>query len=169
MSEIELRSVQEGELESLHKMQVESFMPLYEKYHDEGNPAIETLERVKKRADRPNRQYYFIIQDGNRVGAINLGHNDPDIWCYCIDKADTPNAMLSYCVFDESSWNKGIATDATLLFLEEIKNKFNLESIGAFTYSDNLASIKVLEKSGFELIEAFEEEGRESKYFQRNF
>ena len=72
-------------------------------------------------------------------------------------------------MFDESSWNKGIATDATLLFLEEIKNKFNLESIGAFTYSDNLASIKVLEKSGFELIEAFEEEGRESKYFQRNF
>ena len=101
-----------------------------------------------------------ILADGKYVG---------DIWCYCIDKADTPNAMLSYCVFDESSWNKGIATDATLLFLEEIKNKFNLESIGAFTYSDNLASIKVLEKSGFELIEAFEEEGRESKYFQRNF
>ena len=101
-----------------------------------------------------------ILADGTYVG---------DIWCYCIDKTDTPNAMLSYCVFDESSWNKGIATDATLLFLEEIKNKFNLESIGAFTYSDNLASIKVLEKSGFELIEAFEEEGRESKYFQRNF
>ena len=101
-----------------------------------------------------------ILADGKYVG---------DIWCYCIDKADTPNAMLSYCVFDESSWNKCIATDATLLFLEEIKNKFNLESIGAFTYSDNLASIKVLEKSGFELIEAFEEEGRESKYFQRNF
>ena len=101
-----------------------------------------------------------ILADGKYVG---------NIWCYCIDKADTPNAMLSYCVFDESSWNKGIATDATLLFLEEIKNKFNLESIGAFTYSDNLASIRVLEKSGFELIEAFEEEGRESKYFQRNF
>ena len=101
-----------------------------------------------------------ILADGKYVG---------DIWCYCIDKADTPNAMLSYCVFDESSWNKGIATDATLLFLEEIRNKFNLESIGAFTYSDNLASIKVLEKSGFELIEAFEEEDRESKYFQRNF
>ena len=101
-----------------------------------------------------------ILVDGRYVG---------DIWCYCIDKTDTPNAMLSYCVFDESSWNKGIATDATLLFLEEIKNKFDLASVGAFTYSDNLASIKVLEKSGFELIEVFEEEGRESKYFQRNF
>lgn len=101
-----------------------------------------------------------ILADGNYVG---------DIWCYCIDKTDTPNAMLSYCVFNESSWNKGIATDASLLFLEEIKEKFNLESIGAFTYSDNLASIKVLEKVGFDLVESFEEDGRESKYFQRNY
>ena len=101
-----------------------------------------------------------ILADGKYVG---------DIWCYCIDKIDTPNAMLSYCVFDKSSWNKGIATDASLLFLEEIKEKFNLESIGAFTYSDNLASIKVLEKVGFDLVESFEEDGRESKYFQRNY
>ena len=101
-----------------------------------------------------------ILADGKYVG---------DIWCYCIDKTDTPNAMLSYCVFDKSSWNKGIATDASLLFLEEIKEKFNLESIGAFTYSDNLASIKVLEKVGFDLVESFEEDGRESKYFQRNY
>lgn len=101
-----------------------------------------------------------ILADGKYVG---------DIWCYCIDKTDTPNAMLSYCVFDKSSWNKGIATDASLLFLEEIKEKYNLESIGAFTYSDNLASIKVLEKVGFDLVESFEEDGRESKYFQRNY
>lgn len=78
MGEIELKPVQDSELALLHKMQVESFMPLYEKYHDEGSPAIETLDRVIKRAQRPNRQYYFIIKDGNKVGAINLGHNDPD-------------------------------------------------------------------------------------------
>ena len=78
MGEIELKPVQDSELALLHKMQVESFMPLYEKYHDEGNPAIETLDRIKKRAQRPNRKYYFIIQDGIKVGAINLGHNDPD-------------------------------------------------------------------------------------------
>lgn len=78
MEKIELKPVREDEIELLHKMQVESFMPLYEKYHDAGNPAIETMDRVKKRAQRPNRQYYFIIHDGNMVGAINLGHNDPD-------------------------------------------------------------------------------------------
>lgn len=25
-----------------------------------------------------------------------------NVWCYCIDKGETPNAMLSYCVFDTS-------------------------------------------------------------------
>ena len=53
-------------------------MPLYEKYHDEGSPAIESFERVKGRFERPNRKYYFIIKDGARVGAINIGHNDPE-------------------------------------------------------------------------------------------
>lgn len=72
MGKIELKPVQDNELALLHKMQVESFMPLYEKYHDEGSPAIETLDRVQKRAQRSNRQYYFIINDGNKVGAINL-------------------------------------------------------------------------------------------------
>ena len=52
-----------------------------------------------------------ILADGKYVG---------DIWCYCIDKTDMPNAMLSYCVFDESSWNKGIATDASSIIFQDI-------------------------------------------------
>ena len=75
---IKLEEVQTDELPQVHKMQVESFMPLYEKYHDEGSPAIESLERIQKRAERPNRKYYFIVYNGARVGVINLGHNDPD-------------------------------------------------------------------------------------------
>ncbi len=75
---IKLDAVRPEELPILRDMQIESFMPLYEKYHDEGSPALESLERIKKRAERPNRSYYFILKDGVRVGAINLGHNDPD-------------------------------------------------------------------------------------------
>ena len=48
MKKIELKPAQDNELTLLHRMQVESFMPLYEKYHDEGNPAIEKLYRIKK-------------------------------------------------------------------------------------------------------------------------
>ena len=78
VSRIKLEEVREDELPQLYQMQIKSFMPLYDKYHDEGSPAIETLERVRLRAERPNRKYYFIVKDGARVGAINLGHNDPE-------------------------------------------------------------------------------------------
>ena len=76
--EVELVPVKEDELELLHKMQIESFMPLYEKYHDDGSPAIESIERIRRRAAVINRQYYFIVKDGVRVGVINIGHNDPN-------------------------------------------------------------------------------------------
>ena len=92
-----------------------------------------------------------------------------DVWCYCIDKIETPNAMLSYCVFDTSYWNKGIATAAVSLFLSEIAKKFTLSTIGAFTFSDNYASIKVLINNGFTLVEEFCEDGRMSQYLQYAF
>nr|MCR4721789.1 GNAT family N-acetyltransferase [Lachnospiraceae bacterium] len=78
MNRMKLEEVREDELPQLLEMQVKSFMPLYEKYHDDGSPAIESLERIKKRAAIPNRKYYFVVKDGARVGVINVGHNDPD-------------------------------------------------------------------------------------------
>ena len=48
------------------------------KYHDDGSPAIEPIERVKRRFAVENRKYYFIMKDGARDGAINIGHNDPN-------------------------------------------------------------------------------------------
>ena len=78
MRRIKLREVTEEEIPELYDMQVKSFMPLYEKYHDDGSPAIEPIERVKRRFAVENRKYYFIMKDGARVGAINIGHNDPN-------------------------------------------------------------------------------------------
>ena len=101
-----------------------------------------------------------IWADGQYVG---------DIWCYCINKTEEPNAMLSYCIFEGKLWGKGIATSAVRLFLQEIHDRFQLQSVGAFTFSDNEASIRVLEKTGFSPMETFVEDGRESKYFQISF
>lgn len=77
------------------------------------------------------------------------------------------NAMISYCIFDKVYWRKGIATEALRMFLAEIVEKFGLKSVGAFTYSANESSIKVLLKNGFIDAETFVEDGIESKYFQR--
>ena len=78
------------------------------------------------------------------------GHYIGDVWCYCIDYDDTPNAMISYCIFQTEYWNQGIATEA----------------VGAFTYGDNSPSIRVLEKCGFHRMEEFTEDGRLSYYFE---
>ena len=50
MNRVKLEGVREDEIEQLYDMQIKSFMSLYEKYHDEGSPAIESIERVRDRA-----------------------------------------------------------------------------------------------------------------------
>lgn len=98
-----------------------------------------------------------IFVDGRYVG---------DVWCYCIDPEDEPNCMISFCIFEPDFWSKGIATAAVKMFIEEISGKYNIKTIGAFTYAHNYASLKVLEKNGFSVMEAFEEDGVLSKYLQ---
>lgn len=98
-----------------------------------------------------------ILADGQYVG---------DIWCYCIDEQEEKSAMLSYCIFEKSLWNKGIVTQAAEQFLREIFERYSIEKIGAFTYSANTASIRVLEKLGFDFVEEWEEDGVLSRYFE---
>ena len=99
MNRVFLEEVRDEELELVHKMQIESFMPLYEKYHDEGSPAIESFDRIKARAAVANRKYYFIVKDGARVGVINLGNNDPN---------EKEVSFISPLFILPKYWNQGI-------------------------------------------------------------
>ena len=98
-----------------------------------------------------------ILADGRYVG---------DVWCYCIDQSADPNAMVSYCVFEQALWGLDIASTSLGLFLREIGPKFGLKTVGAFTCADNLPSIRVLEKNGFQMMEEFTEDGVLSRYYQ---
>ncbi len=98
-----------------------------------------------------------ISADGKYVG---------DVWSYAIDTADTPNAMLSYCIFEQDVWGCGAATEAVRLFMAEGVERYVLGTVGAFTYAENKASIRVLEKCGFTLMEEFTEDGVKSRYYQ---
>ncbi len=117
----------------------------------------EALAHFEK-AQQPGATSYgrTIYADGHYIG---------DIWCYNIQQEE-PNAMISYCIFDKAYWGKGIAAKSLQLFLDEIIEKFCFTSIGAFTYSANIASVHVLLKNGFQEVETFMEDGVESKYFQ---
>lgn len=99
-----------------------------------------------------------IYADGRYVG---------DVWCYCMDSGGDPQAMVSYCVFEQDLWGRGVAAAALKLFLEELRERFGLERVGAFTFAANAPSIRVLEKNGFQLRESFVEDGVESGYYQR--
>ena len=98
-----------------------------------------------------------VYVDGKYVG---------DVWCYCIDMGDEPNCMLSFCIFELEYWSKGIATKAVSLFIKNVCERYEVKTIGAFTFAHNNASIRVLEKNGFIVMEEFEEDGVLSKYLQ---
>ena len=102
---------------------------------------------------------------GRTIWAV--GRYVGDVWCYCMDPGGTPNAMVSYCVFAPDCRNRGVASRALELFLEEVRETFALKTVGAFTFADNPASIRVLEKNGFRLLEEFEEDGTLSRYYEK--
>ena len=63
--------------ETIHKMQLESFAPLLEKYRDyDTNPAAEPLEKVKHRFSFINVDHYFIALDENKIGYLRIHHLD---------------------------------------------------------------------------------------------
>ena len=107
-----------------------------------------------------------------RVGAASYGRTIylgeryvGDVWCYGIDQAESPQAMLSYCVFEKDCWGKGVATQAVKEFMKELETRFGLERLGAFTFLENMPSVRVLEKNGFVLSERFDEDGKSSGYY----
>ena len=70
---VELLKATEDDLEELHSLQVEAFMPLYEKYHDdEMSPAKESIERIAKKLSRPHSFFYFVTSEGEKVGVIRI-------------------------------------------------------------------------------------------------
>lgn len=109
---------------------------------------------------KPNSTSYgrTIYVDGDYVG---------DVWCYAIDPSEMPQAMVSYCIFDKDNWGKGVMSRALALFLSEISNRYGISHIGAFSFSENTASIRVLERNDFHIQETFLEDGMESVYLQR--
>ncbi len=124
----------------------DSLEEAFEKYWESQKPGASSYGRT-------------IVADGQYVG---------DVWCYGMEKGGDPEMMVSFCVFEKSLWGKGIATKAAGLFLGEVREKFGLETAGAFCFLRNRASLRVLEKNGFALKETFVEDGVESCYLLKD-
>ena len=59
-----------SEAKELLALQHSAFAALYEIYHDQYNPAIESLEDFCSRFSRPNCRYYKIVKEKRTVGLI---------------------------------------------------------------------------------------------------
>lgn len=75
-------------------------------------------------------------------------------------------AMLSIVIFDKKYWNKGIGTSAIRKFKSTCFKKYDINKIGAFTYTDNVGSLKILQKSDFIIKESFVEDGIKSIFLE---
>ena len=68
-----LKKASVADAEELYQMQVQAFLPLLYRYRDyETNPAAEEPERTLGRLQREGSHYYFILQNGKKVGAIRI-------------------------------------------------------------------------------------------------
>ncbi len=68
-----LQKVEYTDAEILWKMQVAAFSELLDRYHDYAtSPANESLDRILIRLAQPSTYYYFIIDNGEKVGAIRV-------------------------------------------------------------------------------------------------
>jgi len=89
-----------------------------------------------------------------------------DVWCYGIDEAVEKLAFVSIVIFDKTYWGKGIGKNVLKQFCELIFDRYDVTKLCAFTYKHNEGSTRVLESSGFKMIEEFEEDGVLSYYYE---
>jgi len=87
-----------------------------------------------------------------------------DVWIYAIDR-QAKHAMISFVIFDKSYWGRGLASKASELFISKVKEDYDLDKLGAFTFADNLGSIGVLSHLGFKCVDTMTEGDRHSFYY----
>ncbi|MBQ7121356.1 MAG: GNAT family N-acetyltransferase [Clostridia bacterium] len=67
---VSLRLTTVDDVYILTKIQQKAFRPLYEKYHDEGNPCLRDERDILCRLNNPNFLYFTIMLDGEIVGGL---------------------------------------------------------------------------------------------------
>ncbi|HOZ55675.1 MAG: Spermidine N(1)-acetyltransferase [Parcubacteria group bacterium ADurb.Bin316] len=80
----------------------------------------------------------IVLKDGKHVGNIGLHKID---WI-------SRRAELGIVIGDKEQWGKGLATEAESLLIDFAWKKLNLCKITAHVFSDNIASLKALQKNG---------------------
>lgn len=70
---VSLVKVNREDLETVWRMQIDSFSELLARYQDyDMSPAAEKIDKIIARFEQPGSFYYFIMADGVKVGVIRV-------------------------------------------------------------------------------------------------
>lgn len=67
---ITIRPTIKNDVNKLCELQKSAFFPIYQQYHDAGNPYLRGAEDILCRLDSPTFKYFTILDDGEIVGGV---------------------------------------------------------------------------------------------------
>ncbi len=137
------REVLEDDIPQIHQLNI---LPEVDKYNTLGIPKnIEetqdlTISWITAQQQNPREKYVWLLQneEGYFIGLFGLNKGKKNYF----------NAEIWYKLFPEF-WNKGFATEAVNCVLNFCFFELKLHRITAGCATENVASIKVLQKAGF--------------------
>ena len=135
MSGVSLRAIEDRDLDALFEQMrdPEAVRMAAFTHQDPDDRASFDAQMARIRAD-PGTTNRVIIRDGQAAGMVASFQLEGE-------------TEVTYWV-DRSLWGQGVATEALRLLLDEVK----VRPVHARAASDNLGSLRVLEKAGFRII-----------------
>ncbi|MGM0814306.1 MAG: GNAT family N-acetyltransferase [Bacillota bacterium] len=145
---IYVRTLTENDAESLLTLELENrayfqqFTPLVKDDFFGLSRQIERIQRSLQRCAQDEAYMYgiFLNETDALVGTISLSS---------VERGPIEGAMLGY-VLDQNQGGKGYMTEAIRLIIDYAFYELHLHRIEAGVKPDNIGSIRVLEKTGFE-------------------
>lgn len=135
MVEVALRSVEEGDLDTLYELMRDPESVRMAAFVARDPDDREAFDRhMAKLRTSPDLIVRAVTGDGRFLGTIGRFFVESD-------------AEITYWI-DRAVWGQGIASRALALFLEMVE----VRPLYARAASDNLGSLRVLEKAGFSVV-----------------
>ena len=141
---IYLRELKEDDVESIFSITSDSVGGKFMRYGPQKD-IEETKKLIKKYSTKPNLGFAIIDCDSDKlVGYMGLEGDEND--SFCMSMMISPNYR-----------SKGSGAYVISKMKELIDDKsYNVKSLQAYVVGDNIASRRILDKNGFEVIKRFE-------------
>lgn len=126
-----------GDAQEIHRMQIEAFAELLERYRDyDTSPGAESVEKVRARLEQGWTYYYFIVADGEKIGAIRV-----------VDPKNGEAKRISPLFIQPQFRNRGYAQQA----IREAERLHGGENWSLDTIAQEKGNCHLYEKMGYRL------------------